>query len=212
MNKRNMKINKTIMGWLVVIFIIAPGAVFLINLFFFPQNKVVEKDVDFYINNSSTIELDMANNANIFKYIYSNDQYDYMNCDFKSHDVYTGLQTAFLRGKLTEKWVRNMIFYNNAYQKYFSLTIIPEKTAQCEAYYACIRDKPIFARINNFEMNSPDYGTRDNPVPIFMLEIPGVRDPDFLEAVITEDQYRRTVSFYLTHMMPKKEFKERFEK
>jgi hypothetical protein len=87
---------------------------------------------------------------------------------------------------------------------------MPEKRGQFEAYDACIHGKMIIAKVNRFELENADYGTRDNPIPIFMLEIPGEDHPDFLKAKITEEQYRRTVFFYLTWMMPKKEFKEQF--
>ena len=185
------------MGWLFVIFVIAPCTVLAINLLFFPRNGEAEKRLSDYINNSVEIEL------------YPEDEGDFY---FKIKRVYTGLRTAFLRGKLTGARVHNMIFYNNRYQKYFSMSIIPEKIGQFDNYYKCAIGKMIIARVNRYELGNEHYGTPDNPIPIFMLEIPAAEKyPDFLKVKMTEEQYRRTVLFYLTYMMPKKEFKERFE-
>jgi hypothetical protein len=192
-----MKEGKSCMAWLIVIFIIAPGSIFLINLLFFSGNKNAEKYVDAYISDSKAIELDMVN--------------DRGNSDFKTVSIYTGLKTAFLKVKLTGKRMHNFIFYNTKYQKYFSMSIIEEQRMQFDAYCA-FNDRTIIAQINNYEMENASYGTRDNPIHIFMLEIPGVKHPDFLKNLISEDQYRRTVLVYLTYVMPKKEFKERYKK
>jgi hypothetical protein len=81
---------------------------------------------------------------------------------------------------------------------------------QFEAYMAFNR-RTVIAQVSNHEMADASYGTRDNPIRIFMLEIPGVKNSDFLKSLISEDQYRRTVSVYLSYMMPKKEFKKRFK-
>jgi len=192
-----MKTNRSCMGWLFVIFVIAPCTVLAINLLFFPKNGEAEKYLSDYINNSIKIEL------------YPEDKKD---VHFEIRRVYTGLHTAFLRGKLTGARIYDMIFFNNKYQKYFSITMIPEKIVQSEIYDACIREKMIIAKVNRFELGNEHYGTPDNPIPIFMFEIPTEKHPDFLKVKMTEEQYRRTVLFYLNYMMPKKEFKERFEK
>jgi hypothetical protein len=176
-----MKISKS-MSWLIVIFVIAPAAVFLINLLFFPKNEDVEKYVTDYINNSTEIELYVPRGNEADKY-------------FKIDRVYTGLRTAFLRGKLTGKKVEKMVFFNNEYQKYFSLSIIAEKEIQFDAYYRIASGRSVIARINKYELGSPDYGTREKPIPVFMLNIPNVTHPDFIKAIITEEQYGRTVSF-----------------
>jgi hypothetical protein len=193
-----MKISKYI-SWFIVIFVIAPVLVFLINFLFFPKNGDAEKYVTDYIENSTEIKLYVPSRKEADKY-------------FKTDRVYTGLGTAFSRGKLSGKRVEKMVFFNNEYQKYFSLSIIAEKEIQFDAYYRIASGRDVIAEVNKYELESPDYGTRENPVPIFMLNIPNVTHPDFIKVLITEEQYVRTVSFYLTYIMPKKEFKERFEK
>ncbi|MDR3237038.1 MAG: hypothetical protein LBT84_00880, partial [Spirochaetia bacterium] len=115
------KISKSV-SWFIVIFVIAPAAVFLINILFFPKNWNAEKQVPKYIDNSIEIKLYVPRGKEADKY-------------FKTDRVYTGLRTAFLRGKLSGKRVEKMVFFNNEYQKYFSLSIIAEKEIQFDAYY-----------------------------------------------------------------------------
>ncbi|GHT22364.1 hypothetical protein FACS189430_04030 [Bacteroidia bacterium] len=168
-------------------------SIFLINLLFFSGNIGAEKYVDAYISDSKAIELDMENDMGDSVFEYST--------------IYTGLGTAFGRGKLTGTHVYHYIFYDTKYEKYFSLSIIPEKSLQFIVYYKLAKRTTIIAQVSNYEITNASYGTRDNPIHIFMPELPGETHSDFLERVITKDQYRRTVSFYLNYMMPKKEFK-----
>ena len=78
--------------------------------------------------------------------------------------------------------------------------------------------KTIKARINKYELNSPRYGSKANPVPVldFDYNLQEFRDAyygeQFKYAFSRPDYYKRAVELYLTYMMSKEEFKERFEK
>lgn len=71
----------------------------------------------------------------------------------------------------------------------------------------------ITAKVSQYDLDNPAYGTKENPIPIFMLDIPKYADnPSYVKARISEAQYRSTVEFYLSYMISKEEFKDRFEK
>ena len=78
--------------------------------------------------------------------------------------------------------------------------------------------KTIKARINKYELNSPRYGSKANPVPVldYDYDLQRLRsaydDKKYKYAFSRPTYYKRTVELYLTYMMSKEEFKERFEK
>ena len=78
--------------------------------------------------------------------------------------------------------------------------------------------KTIKARINKYELNSPRYGSKENPVPVldYDYNLQEFRDAyygeQFKYAFSRPAYYKRAVELYLTYMMSKEEFKERFEK
>ena len=78
--------------------------------------------------------------------------------------------------------------------------------------------KTIKARINKYELNSPRYGSKANPVPVLdydydLQEFKDVYDDKEYEYAFSRPAYyKRAVELYLTYMMSKEEFKERFEK
>ncbi|MDR2921532.1 MAG: hypothetical protein LBV72_19470 [Tannerella sp.] len=145
-----MKVNKT-MGWLLVIFVIAPCTVMLINLLFFPENGDAEKYVADYIDNSVEIEFDPEEHNK--------------DGNFNTTRVYTGLRTAFLRGKLSGATIRNYRFFSDKYQKYFCFSIIPGKRAQAEAYDATMREKKIIVKsiVLNWKMQIMEPATIQYP-------------------------------------------------
>ncbi|MDH6355618.1 hypothetical protein M2132_001963 [Dysgonomonas sp. PH5-45] len=177
---------KNLKGILVVL-IGVPLLIWGLNILIFPKNDG-EKYVDEYINNSVVINVEDSD----------------IDFEFKIKTVYTGIQTAFLRGKISGRKVKTMSFYDKNYKKYFMLFDI---------LYKPTSGTIIKANVNKYDLDSPDYGTKENPIPIFMLDIPKYADnPSYMKAKITDEQYCNTVKFYLSYMMSKREFKKRFEK
>ena len=117
----------------------------------------------------------------------------------------------------------SILFYNSTYKKYFCVFVIePERRETVRQGMIVVNDidyrKTIKARINKYELNSPRYGSKANPVPVldFDYNLQEFRDAyygeQFKYAFSRPAYYKRAVELYLTYMMSKEEFKERFEK
>ena len=117
----------------------------------------------------------------------------------------------------------SILFYDSIYKKHFCVFVIePESRETVRQSMIVIKDidyrKTIRARINKYELNSPRYGSKANPVPVldFDYNLQEFRDAyygeQFKYAFSRPAYYKRAVELYLTYMMSKEEFKERFEK
>lgn len=74
-------------------------------------------------------------------------------------------------------------------------------------------NKKLYLTVNRDDMNNPEYGTKDNPVPV--LKAVGVSEPIWFsgkdsDSVFIEKFYRNNVINYLKYKMPKEEFERRF--
>ncbi|MBO9619248.1 MAG: hypothetical protein J7539_09460 [Niabella sp.] len=85
-----------------------------------------------------------------------------------------------------------------------------------------INNRTVLAKVNKTDMNNPEYGTKEKPILVFSAR--GADHPledmvatdekpeGFMMNIDTPvDQYRYNVFMYFTYIMPKKEFKERFD-
>ena len=117
----------------------------------------------------------------------------------------------------------SLLFYDSTYKKHFCIFVIePESRETVRQGEIVVNDiryrKTIKARINKYELNSPRYGSKDNPVPVLdydydLQEFKDVYDDKEYEYAFSRPSYyKRAVELYLTYMMSKEEFKERFEK
>ena len=78
----------------------------------------------------------------------------------------------------------------------------------------------ISVRINQIQLNNPKYGTKENPIPVFPIDL--IRDSGvstWEARGYPEDPFHVSdelnmifVEQYLKHFMPKEEFKEMFKK
>ena len=120
-------------------------------------------------------------------------------------------------------WTDSIIFYDNSYKKYFCVFVIEPERRDMGRQSSFVGDdiryrKTIKARINKYELNSPRYGSKANPVPVLdydydLQEFRDVYDDKEYEYAFSRPSYyKRAVELYLTYMMSKEEFKERFEK
>ena len=114
-------------------------------------------------------------------------------------------------------------FYDSSYRKYFCVLVIEKKRRNMVRQSMIVVNdiryrKTIKARINKYELNSPRYGSKANPVPVldYDYDLQRLRsaydDKEYEYAFSRPDYYKRAVELYLTYMMSKEEFKERFEK
>ena len=117
----------------------------------------------------------------------------------------------------------SLAFYDKYYKKYFCVFVIePESRETVRQSMIVVKDiryrKTIKARINKYELNSPRYGSKANPVPVldYDYDLQRLRsaydDKKYKYAFSRPTYYKRAVELYLTYMMSKEEFKERFEK
>ena len=117
----------------------------------------------------------------------------------------------------------SILFYDTTYKKYFCVFVIePEHRGTGEQGEIVVNDiryrKTIKARINKYELNSPRYGSKANPVPVLdfdykIAHFQNDKNSKYYEYAFSRPAYyKRAVELYLTYMMSKEEFKERFEK
>ena len=115
----------------------------------------------------------------------------------------------------------SILFYDSIYKKHFCVFVIePERRETVRQGMIVVNDidyrKTIKARINKYELNSPRYGSKANPVPVldFDYNLQEFRDAyygeQFKYAFSRPAYYKRAVELYLTYMMSKEEFKERY--
>ena len=134
-----------------------------------------------------------------------------------------GMRIGVLMNSTERIRTDRLAFYDNYYKKYFCVFVIePEHRGAGGQGEIVVNDiryrKTIKARINKYELNSPRYGSKDNPVPVldFDYEIAHFqndKNSKYYEYAFSRPAYyKRAVELYLTYMMSKEEFKERFKK
>ena len=142
-----------------------------------------------------------------------------MDVDYGPESIMTGVLMNSTKRIRTD----SLAFYDKYYKKYFCVFVIePDHRKTVRQGEIVVKDiryrKTIRARINKYELNSPRYGSKANPVPVldFDYNLQKFRDAyygeQFKYAFSRPAYYKRAVELYLTYMMSKEEFKERFEK
>ena len=118
-------------------------------------------------------------------------------------------------------WTDSIIFYDNSYKKYFCVFVIEPERRKLGRQSSFVEDdisyrKTIKARINKYELNSPRYGSKANPVPVLdfdykIAHFQNDKNSKYYEYAFSRPAYyKRAVELYLTYMMSKEEFKERY--
>ena len=140
-----------------------------------------------------------------------------MDVDYGPESIMTGVLMNSTERIRTD----SILFYDSIYKKYFCVFVIePERRETVRQGMIVVNDidyrKTIKARINKYELNSPRYGSKANPVPVldFDYNLQEFRDAyygeQFKYAFSRPAYYKRAVELYLTYMMSKEEFKERY--
>ena len=118
-------------------------------------------------------------------------------------------------------WTDSITFYDSSYRKYFCVLVIEKKRRNMGRQSSFVGDdisyrKTIRARINKYELNSPQYGSKANPVPVLdfdykIAHFQNDKNSKYYEYAFSRPAYyKRAVELYLTYMMSKEEFKERY--
>ena len=140
-----------------------------------------------------------------------------MDVDYGPESIMTGILMNSTERIRTD----SILFYDSIYKKHFCVFVIePESRKTVRQSMIVIKEidyrKTIKARINKYELNSPRYGSKNNPVPVldFDYKIAHFQNDKnskyYKYAFSRPAYYKRAVELYLTYMMSKEEFKERY--
>ena len=140
-----------------------------------------------------------------------------MDVDYGPESIMTGVLMNSTERIRTD----SILFYDSIYKKHFCVFVIePESRETVRQSVIVIKDidyrKTIKARINKYELNSHRYGSKANPVPVldYDYDLQRLRsaydDKEYEYAFSRPAYYKRAVELYLTYMMSKEEFKERY--
>ena len=179
-----------------------PLLCFLIAIFYYSNkyNDDAEQYYEDYMNNSYDIEVAMPEEKSKY-YIENVDK-----------DVIT---SETFRERIDNNYFSNprglfLPFYSVEYKKYFNIMCFLGANLMHWPY-----NRKVILTVNRDDMNNPEYGTKENPVPV--LKDIGVdesirdNDQDYDKAYM-DSFYRENVIRYLKYKMPKSEFKRRFKK
>ena len=140
-----------------------------------------------------------------------------MDVDYGPESIMTGVLMNSTERIRTD----SILFYDSIYKKHFCVFVIEPERRDMGRQSSFVEDdidyrKTIRARINKYELNSPRYGSKENPVPVLdydydLQEFRDVYDDKEYEYAFSRPAYyKRAVELYLTYMMSKEEFKERY--
>ena len=127
------------------------------------------------------------------------------------------------RKQLKELVLIVLFFMITLIKKHFCVIVVKIKEPDLFSQSVTVNDDirhrtSIKARINKYELYSPRYGSKTNPIPVLDFDY-NLREPrdqydeEEYESLFSRSAYyKRAVELYLTYMMSKEEFKERFEK
>ena len=196
--------RKSGMGWFTGVGLVA---MFLAigNLIYTCTRNDGEKYVQQYIDESEYVTLHIPKGK--------------MDVDYGPESIMTGVLMNSTKRIRTD----SLAFYDKYYKKYFCVFVIePDHRKTVRQGEIVVKDiryrKTIRARINKYELNSPRYGSKANPVPVLdfdykIAHFQNDKNSKYYEYAFSRPAYyKRAVELYLTYMMSKEEFKERFEK
>ena len=194
--------RKSGMGWFTGVGLVA---MFLAigNLIYTCTRNDGEKYVQQYIDESEYVTLHIPKGK--------------MDVDYGPESIMTGVLMNSTERIRTD----SILFYDSIYKKYFCVFVIEPERRNLGRQSSFVEDdisyrKTIKARINKYELNSPRYGSKENPVPVldYDYDLQRLRsaydDKEYEYAFSRPAYYKRAVELYLTYMMSKEEFKERY--
>ena len=196
--------RKSGIGWFIGVGLVAM-LLAIGNLIYTCTRNDGEKYVQQYIDESKYVTLHIPKGK--------------MDVDYGPESIMTGVLMNSTERIRTD----SILFYDSIYKKHFCVFVIEPERRDLGRQSSFVEDdisyrKTIKARINKYELNSPRYGSKANPVPVldYDYDLQRLRsaydDKEYEYAFSRPSYYKRAVELYLTYMMSKEEFKERFEK
>ena len=200
-----MKTLLKILGGIAIILLLN----FLINLIFVSKNSG-EKYVEQYKSLSKELKV----KVNPVFFVGRNTQDSYFKGTVFFKGLYGGYSGKIIKDDYSERYFKIIRF--DPYGDKFYL-----------AQSAKIDNKELIVKVDPLQYNDKTFGTKENPILVFWyeganeklimnmdideLDEDGVykQEPTLISP--TEEEYRYNVEQYLTYVMPKEEFKKRFE-
>lgn len=189
-------------GYIIGAVVILPLILLAVNYFFINKNDA-KKVMDNYMKNSEDITLTVPDR----------------NIDsdpvVKSESITIALATKNMgRDGSSNISVQSRFVYDTINKKYFKIVMFD----LYNDVWIAINKKTILAKVNKQDLANPKMGSKEKPILVFSVR--GVESPlmmQNLKGVMTNyntnrEQYEYNVFMYLTYIMPKDEFKTRFEK
>ena len=177
-----------------------PLLLFLVSRIFFKNNDG-EKYVQEYVTNSENFK------------VYVPEWTEENQRGFEQY-------TAFLSKRGGKVDVDYIIIYSNELKKYFSLRFINLNNFAQNVGYV-IFNRSVIITVNKDDLKNPKMGDKKSPIPVFKVVGDGkpitinTTDANGKEINIsydvTQKMYETNVLYHLTYIMPKDEFRERFE-
>ena len=190
----NKQISQAI-GWAVGVLIVFPLIIYGVNNLFKKKDNNSKSAIPIYIDNCVELRISFP------------DQLDFRDTQYK---------TSLLS---PEESIYKIFFKEKSMKKYLEIAFFNYPDDKGLAFPTSLRGKKIIVTINKNDLDDPNYGTPDNPIPIFRVRedlpdsISKTRgSEDGWNVDITENQFKYNVEQYLTYIMPNEELKERFEK
>jgi hypothetical protein len=178
-----------------------PLLCFLINIFYYSNkyNDDAEQYCKEYMNNSYDIGVTMPEEKSQY-YLENQDE------EFRMSETFI---TKMDKNYFSNPRAVYIPFYSVEYKKYFNIMCFLGSKDLWWPY-----GMKVFLTVNKDDMNNPEYGTKENPVPV-LKDIgvdESIRDyeKDYDKAYM-DSFYRENVIRYLKYKMPKSEFKRRFK-
>ncbi|MFF5381316.1 hypothetical protein [Pedobacter suwonensis] len=180
-------------GWLIGVLIAFPIIIFGINYLFKKKENNSKKAIPRYIEKCKEFKIQFPDKL-----------------EFRDTQYRTSLMSP-------PQKIYKIFFKDESTDKYIEITFFNYPEEKGMAFPSALRDKETLMTVNEDDLNNPEYGTKENPIPVFK-----VREnlPDSVSKKrgqengwnvdITDKQFKYNVEQYLTYIMPKEEFQKRF--
>jgi len=181
-------------GWLIGVLIVSPIIIFGISYLFKKKENNSKKAIPRYIEKCIEFKIQFPDKL-----------------EFRDTQYTISLMSS-------PQSIYKIFFKDLSIGKYLEITFFNYPDDKGLAFPSSLRGKETLMTINKDDLNNPNYGTKENPIPIFK-----VREnlPDSVtknrgeengwNVDITDKQFKYNVAQYLTYIMPKDEFEKRFE-
>jgi len=196
-------------GYAIASLIIIPVAVFVYNSYYIKENRDVTPFSKQYVGDTVELNFKMPSNKLI---LGGEDPY-------KWELITTHLSRKNMGPNGSR---RSTYFYQDIYSKGYNKHIRIAMFDLSNLFWFDIGDSTVMLKVNKEDFNNPKYGSNEKPLMCFSLR--GANGPILIKGrgtknegkIINKDtppeQFEYNVYMYLTYVMPRKEFKERFGK